>query len=243
VGAAEREIVTVLAEDPDLARGLDQATLKRALPRSRTRAISIEPGDWSPTERLSAAPGLLGLLVLEGIFVRRITLGDRRSVELLGPGDLLRPFDLQPDRFAMIPSYTSWRVATEARLAVLDERFHIAMAGYPEIISELLGRLVGRIAQQGERLAIVQQPRLSGRIHFILWQLAQRYGRVDPTQVVLPLPLTHELLAELVSAQRPSVSSALGELEAAGLVSRRPGGGFVLPGRPLGDEPDVARAR
>ena len=236
VSAGERQIVTVLAEDPDLACGLDQATLKRALRRSRARSIAIESGEWLPSEDFSPGPGVLGLLVLDGIFVRRTGLGNRRSVELLGPGDLLRPFGERRDGFAMIPSHTSWRVVAPARLAVLDERFHDAIAGYPEVISELMGRLLGRIEQQAERLAIVQQPRLSARLHFVLWQLAERYGRVEPDQVVLPLPLTHDLLAELVAAQRPSVSSALAELEGAGLVSRRREGGFVLPGRPLGPQ-------
>jgi len=47
---------------------------------------------------------------------------------------------------------------------------------------------------------------------------------VDPDLgggVVVSLPLTHELLARLIGAQRPSVTTALGELAARGAVLRQ----------------------
>jgi CRP-like cAMP-binding protein len=47
--------------------------------------------------------------------------------------------------------------------------------------------------------------------------------------VRLELPLTHELLAHLSGARRPSVSSALARLTADGRV-RRERGGWVLAG-------------
>jgi len=47
--------------------------------------------------------------------------------------------------------------------------------------------------------------------------------------VRLELPLTHRLLGELVGAERPSVSHAVGRLTKAGLV-RRDGGTWYLTG-------------
>ena len=40
------------------------------------------------------------------------------------------------------------------------------------------------------------------------------------TRIVIDLPLTHELLAKLVGAARPSVTTALGGLADRGLVAR-----------------------
>ena len=41
---------------------------------------------------------------------------------------------------------------------------------------------------------------------------------------MIPLRLTHEMLAALVAARRPSVTSALGRLADGGLLERRDGG-------------------
>ncbi len=45
----------------------------------------------------------------------------------------------------------------------------------------------------------------------------------------LEVPLTHALLAELVAARRPSVTTALGDLRDAGRIERR-GQAWILHG-------------
>ena len=49
--------------------------------------------------------------------------------------------------------------------------------------------------------------------------------------VVLQLPFTHEVLAEVVGAQRPSLTTGISTLEQRGLISREDGH-FVLHGEP-----------
>jgi CRP/FNR family transcriptional regulator, cyclic AMP receptor protein len=70
------------------------------------------------------------------------------------------------------------------------------------------------------------------RLLLTLWHLADRWGRVTPDGVVLRLPLTHQLLAQLTCLQRPTVSSALSQLAADGRLTRRTDGGWTLHGRP-----------
>jgi hypothetical protein len=78
-------------------------------------------------------------------------------------------------------------------------------------------------------MAIVQQPRAHVRVHMMLWHLADRWGYVCPEGTMLPLRLTHDVLANLVAARRPTVSSALAQLTRSGLV--RPGrNGWLLLG-------------
>ena len=67
--------------------------------------------------------------------------------------------------------------------------------------------------------AITCQPRLEVRLVLLLWHLAARWGRVEPTGIRLSLPLTHRLLGQLVAAERPSISHALARLAHAGLVT------------------------
>jgi CRP-like cAMP-binding protein len=57
---------------------------------------------------------------------------------------------------------------------------------------------------------------------------------VTPAGVQLSVPLTHELLARIVGARRPTVTSALRNLRADGLVTRGPGGSWLLHGEPPG---------
>ena len=57
--------------------------------------------------------------------------------------------------------------------------------------------------------AISCQPQLEVRLVLLLWHLAARWGRVEPTGIRLWLPLTHRLLGQLVAAERPSISHAL----------------------------------
>jgi CRP-like cAMP-binding protein len=53
------------------------------------------------------------------------------------------------------------------------------------------------------------------------WHLADRWGTVNADGVTVPLPVTHDVLAQLVCAQRPTVTTALRRLNEAGFLRRR----------------------
>jgi hypothetical protein len=65
-----------------------------------------------------------------------------------------------------------------------------------------------------------------------LWHLAERWGKVTREGIVVPLPLGHQRLADIVGAHRPSVTTAMGALGKAGRVSRRDDGAWILHGDP-----------
>lgn len=225
--------VNVLVEDPDLARSLPEGQLDLARRDAAARLLLVETGPWSAPEETPGEAGALGLLVLEGVLARSVALATREGLELLGTGDLVNPRLERAgssDRTTVAPEVRWWAL-TPTRLAVLDARFTTRMCSYPEVIGELSGRLERRSFTLSLRFAIIQQPRLSERLHLLLWHLADRFGRVPSRGMVLPLPLTHELLAQLVGARRPSVSRALKELERDEIVLRRPDGSWWLSPR------------
>ena len=78
-----------------------------------------------------------------------------------------------------------------------------------------------------------------------LWFVAQSWGRVTPRGVRIPFRVTHEVLSEILGAQRPSVTTAFRKLAEQGLVAREADGTLLLrdPGSrvPGGAEPQVAR--
>jgi CRP/FNR family transcriptional regulator, cyclic AMP receptor protein len=142
----------------------------------------------------------------------------------------------------MVPAETAWSVTQPTWLAILDERFSRAMAPYPEVVSALCGRLTRRTRGLVERLAIVQERRVSSRLYLVLWQLADRFGVMSREGVVLPVPLSHSLLADMVAAGRSPVTHALSELERFGLVRRRPDRSWCLGGAPPVDPTAFVRA-
>jgi CRP-like cAMP-binding protein len=85
-------------------------------------------------------------------------------------------------------------------------------------------------------MAIVHHARVDVRLRMLFWHLASRFGRVRGDGVFVPLRLTHALLAELVAARRPTVTSALSALAKEGSV-RSLDDGWLLSGDPPGELP------
>ena len=172
--------------------------------------------------------GGLGLLVLDGLLIRRVGIEGRFGAELLGEGDLLRPSQGEFDS-PMLPLETRWVVPHPARLAVLDEEFTQRLTRYPELATAIVARAMQRARNLAVNMAIVHQARVDVRLRMLLWHLAGRWGRVRSDGTVVPLRLTHALLADLVAARRPTVTSALSDLARRGLVTSH-GDSWVLFG-------------
>lgn len=130
---------------------------------------------------------------------------------------------------------TTWLVVAPTRLAVLDVRWAARMTRWPGVACELVGRALERSRRLATLLAISRHRRLDVRLRLLLWTLADRFGVVRPDGVHLELPLTHEALAYLAVARRPSVSTTLGRLTEAGEL-RRQGRRIVLIGQPPEDD-------
>ena len=75
-------------------------------------------------------------------------------------------------------------------------------------------------------------PRIEERVEVTLWELAYRFGRVTPDGIVLDLPISHSQLADIVAAQRPSVSTAVVRLEDQGRLVRVARRTWLLRGGP-----------
>ena len=109
---------------------------------------------------------------------------------------------------------------------------------YPELVGRLVARAIQRSRYMAVNMAIVHQARVDVRLHMLFWHLAGRWGRVRSDGTVLPVRLTHAVLADLVAARRPTVTSALSELSRRGLV-RSVDDGWLLVGEPPGELLDV----
>ena len=225
-----RQICHFLCEDADLAAALEPAAREAALEECIAPVMRLETGRWSGQAASFSRDGI-GLLVLGGLLLRRVGVDGRYGAELLGDGDLLRPWQGE-DIPATVPRTTGWRVLQPARLAVLDRRVTRRIARYPDLTSRFVGRALERSRNLVVNMAIVHQTRVDARLQILLWHLADRWGKVTPDGIVLSLGLSHATLAELVAARRPSVTTTLADLDARGLVSRIDAGWLLAGERP-----------
>lgn len=223
--------VEVLASDPDLADGLEGPRRSQAQTRLLADTAIALAGEWEPQETAARVRSGMGLLVVEGLLVRRVGRVGRFGTELLGPGDLLRPWQHDGED-VMLPFEVSFRVIEHTTFALLDLRFAARAAEYPEVTSALAGRAMQRARTLALYLAIAHYPKTDRRLLLLFWQLAERWGRVTPDGILIRLRLTHQLLADLIAARRPSVSSALGKLSRDGLILHREDGWLLCAGPP-----------
>jgi CRP-like cAMP-binding protein len=224
-----RARVQLLREDPELCQALPPEQRPSAIERCVAPAVTIGTGDWRP-EELGLDHRGIGALVLDGLLLCRVKLNGRFGAELISPGDLLRPWEGE-NGSSTLPSTTHWRVILRTRLAILNPAVALQLAHYPALSGILTDRALIRARRLSTMLAIVHQPRIDARLHMLFWHLAGRWGRVRADGVFLPLSLSHNVLADLIVAQRPSVTVSLKKLHERRLIARLDEG-WLLFGNP-----------
>jgi hypothetical protein len=218
----------VLREDPELADAIPPERREQAIEECTAPEMSLRPGRWGGRGSLGFRGGI-GVLVLGGLMIRRVGIEGRFGAELIGEGDLLRPNEESVS--PLLPLTTTWSIVLPTRVAALDLEFEQRLVRYPELARCLIARALQRSKNMSVNMAIVHQARVDVRIHMLLWHLAGRWGRVRSEGTVLRMRLTHAVLADLVAARRPTVTSAISELTRNGLV-RSTGDEWLLFGEP-----------
>ena len=233
--AMRTEQISLLKADPDLGALLAEPRRAEAERRLLVSTHRLAVGPWDVTRLSGASADHIGLLVLDGVVARELIVADHVSAELLGPGDLIRPWQAA-SKSELLPVDAEWSVLSPATLAVLDRRFAAEASHYPEITAALFDRLSERSLRLATTQAISQLTRVDRRLKALFWHLAERWGRVGGDGVVIPLALTHRILGQLVGARRPTVSTALSELAERDELVRRADGSWLL----RGDPPDAS---
>jgi CRP/FNR family cyclic AMP-dependent transcriptional regulator len=226
----ERSSVRLLEADPDLGEGLSRVELATAERELVVDVGVLETGSWEPLADVSHGDRGLGLVVLDGLLAREVVVADTTCAELVGRGDVLRPWERFGEH-APLPFEVEWDVLERTQLAILDEAATTQVCRWPALTTALVARTVARVHALALSLAITCITGVKIRLLVLFWHLADRWGRVRPDGVYVPLRLTHETIGKLIGARRPSVSTALGELDREGVV-RRERGGWLLRGDP-----------
>src|SRR3954447_16304265 len=228
-GGAGRALLQL---DPELGQLLTAERRDAAERELRVRITTFPIGEWDGRRLADADPTHLGLLLVEGVLAREVVLGDTVSTELLGPGDIVRPWHVEgpPE---LLPVVVRWNALSSLRLALIDRRTVTALGRYPEVWAVVVDRLSERAQRLAITQAISQLNRVGRRLLALFWHLAERWGRVARDGIAVPLVLSHRLIGELVGARRPTVSTALAELARDGQLARREDGTWLLTGEPV----------
>ena len=225
-----RSAISLLDADPDLGAELSARQFNAARKELFVRVGRLEPGARPAAKELLGIEE--GLLLIEGVILRDLTLAGCPSAELIGPADVLEPSGLG-QRDTLVPVEVMLTVIEPAVIAILDRPFRLLAGRWPPVLIALLERVEQRAARLAKQAAICHLGCVRARLLAILWHLADRWGRVGPEYVILPLQLLHRTLGRLVGAERPTVSLALKALADDGLVERRRDGAWLLRGDPI----------
>ena len=211
----------LLSLDPQLGAGLSRTQRAHAKRELIARTTLLRPGD-SGSELFRT--GLFGALVIEGALVHRVWTNRGRSLEVLVKGDLLRPW--QEDSGWVVESRIE--AVVESHIAVIDRFASDSLCKYPPVIEALLERAFRRIRGMATQATFDSRAGMDQRVLFSMWYLAERCGERGDDGVTIPFPLTHQMIADLLGAQRTSVSAAISRLSADGMMSRTDGRGWIL---------------
>jgi hypothetical protein len=223
--------VSIVEADPDLAELLGPRELDRARHEARATVLRLWPGGWDAAASMEPERHHRGFLIVDGLLTRDVEVIGRQCVEMLGHGDVMRPWTWDGEG-SHVHAEIGWTVLEATSMAVLDQQLVTRIAPWPQLGVELFNRGTRRAHALAVSLAISYHQRVDDRLMLTLWHLAERWGRVHSDGIVVQLPLTHQRLADLVGAHRPSVTTALGKLARAASLSRRENGDWVLHGSP-----------
>jgi hypothetical protein len=176
-------------------------------------ALVLAQGQVRPVRSLPTA----ALLAVEDGFVAvRRTVSHARSVivDEAASGGMLLPPTADEELVGLLPSRV--RVISSAaldRLLSESEGAHVVW----DALSSALRR-------REELIASLSNARHLERVREKFLRLARDYGKVGADGVLIDVPLTHELLAEMVCSARETVTRAVDELEREGFIARESGG-------------------
>jgi CRP/FNR family cyclic AMP-dependent transcriptional regulator len=216
--------VHLLDVEPDLAGRLRDDDRAEAAQRLRLRVVEVPTGEWSAPADQHPRP--VGFMVVDGLLLQEVRLATRSAMQLLGPGDVVLP---RAPVDETLDAELRWSAAMSSQVAILDERvLQGCFALWPGLGLGLVERTGRQLMRSAMQAAITQLPRVDQRLEAMFWELAARWGRVTPSGIHVPLPLSHEVLARLVGGRRPTITLALKARADRGVVVRRPDRSWLL---------------
>ena len=116
---------------------------------------------------------------------------------------------------------------TDAWLTAVPAAHWRRLLAVPQVAEQLVAGLEETIVRQRDASRALAAIRNTERVRRQLLELACEHGRVCRDGIRIDLPLTHDLISDMVGCARETVTRAFDELQREGFVERR-GTAYVL---------------
>lgn len=153
------------------------------------------------------------LVVEEGVVMVtsvRPGAGRRMIITVAAPGAVLVPLSEDERLESLVDSW----------LTAVSPDAYAALLALPAAAAALVEALTEELRERQESLGHFSSVRHVERVRGKLVQLARNHGKVVSGGIRVDLPLTHELLGEMVGSARETVTWAFAQLAQEGFVSR-----------------------
>jgi CRP/FNR family transcriptional regulator, cyclic AMP receptor protein len=221
--------VRVLDVDPRLGSRLGAEQLSAARNYAVLPAIHLNEGSWD-IQQIRNARGVRGhvhgFLLASGTLTIDLSFASRRATRLVAVGELVVLDGWDSDT---LPVNWGWSVLAPSTIAVLDDRIEEIACRWPSLMTDIAIRGAAQTGRALLHQAISQLPRVEDRLLALMWSLADSRGIVRKDGVYLPLTLTHEAMAQMIGARRPTVSLGLTALTEQGALSVEQDGRLLAP--------------
>jgi CRP-like cAMP-binding protein len=188
-------------------------TMRVAAAMESSSLLSLPRGSSLAPDRFDAVP----LLSIEDgvVFVSAVNRDSARRivVDLAGPASIL----VAPVAHERIEALADSRLTL---ISASSYRRLLENTAAAAVIIEAVG---GGLRDCRESLAQFASGRHTDRVREKVIQLARTYGKVGTEGMLLDLPLTHELLADMVGSTRETVTRSLAQLAQEGLIKHERG--------------------
>jgi hypothetical protein len=184
--------------EPRAAAALAAADVRRLRAGSSHRAAAFHDASF--------------LIVEDGFVVTRSVLAGRRPLVTCHAG--VAGLLAAPEDGEMV------QALVEARVTLVTEAAYADLLADSTVATVLSDALRALLRQRRDSIANFANARPVERVESKLVQLARDHGFVVPDGVRLDVPLTHELLADMIGCARETVSRAIDRLESAGVIVR-----------------------
>jgi CRP-like cAMP-binding protein len=195
----------------DAVPSSDRAGVESALGSSSV--LSLRGGSSLGVDRFDSVSMLL---VEEGLVL--MSASDRESarrivVSLAGAGSVVLPPGADERLEAL----------ADARLTLVSASSNQRLLEIPAAAISIVDGIRAGLQDSRQSLAHFATRRHAERVRLKLIQLARSYGKVGTDGLLLEVPLTHELLADMVGSTRETVTRALAHLAHEGIIQHERG--------------------
>jgi CRP-like cAMP-binding protein len=197
----------LLNEVPSSEKARAESALASCSVLSLLEGSSLGADRFESVSLLLVEYGLVLVSASNRVSPRRIVLS------LAGPGSVLLPPGADERLEALDDSHVTL-VPTRSNARLLE---------IPAVASAVSDGVKSGLRDSRESLANFASRHHVDRVRLKLIQLARSHGKVGTDGLLLDLPLTHELLADMIGSTRETVTRALAQLAHEGIIRHERG--------------------